>query len=62
MMKGLVKEPFIDKYSLRFYAKGEEVDFAEERLTELAKIGYVEKVAETKPSVAKATKKTVKKK
>lgn len=60
-MKGLVKVPFTDKYTLRYYAKGKEVDFTEERLTELAKIGYVEKVAEAKPSVAKATKRTVKK-
>lgn len=52
-MNGLVKVPYIDKYTGRFYEPGKKVEYPEARIKELAALGVVEikEAAETKPEV-----------
>lgn len=62
-MKGLVKVNFTDKNTNIGYLVGQNVEFADLRMKELAKKGFVEVRTETKPKapeekpVEKATKK-----
>lgn len=52
-MNGLVKVPYIDKYTGTFYETGKTVEYPEARIKELAALGVVEikEAAETKPEV-----------
>lgn len=54
-MKGLVKVPFTDKNTGIGYLPGQNVEFADLRMKDLASKGFVEvRGAETKPEVKKA--------
>ena len=57
-MKGLVRVPFVDKYTGRFYEPGKKVEYPEARIKELAALGVVEikEAAETKPEVKEVAK------
>lgn len=48
-MVGLIKVPFIDKYTGVYYEAGKEVEFADKRLNDLVALGYVEARGEVKP-------------
>lgn len=61
-MVGLIKRPFIDKYTGVFYEPGKEVEFADKRLNELVALGYVEARGEVKPEPKTETKKVETKK
>jgi len=52
-MRGLVKVAFTDKYSGLYQEQGQEVEFADSRMKELAELGYVElkDAPKTKPAV-----------
>lgn len=57
-MKGLVRVPFVDKYTGKYYEPGTSVEFADVRVKELADLGVVEikEAAETKPEVKEVAK------
>lgn len=69
-MLGLVKKAFTDKNTNFYHDKGETVEFADARIKELAKLGYVdipeapkaEPKAEPKETPAKPKKVATKKK
>lgn len=55
-MVGLIKVPFIDKYTGIYYEPGKEVEFADKRLNDLVALGYVEARGEVKPEPKTETK------
>lgn len=53
-MKGLVVRAFTDKAEAFVYRNvGDTIECSDSRIKELAKLGYVEIVSETKPEVVK---------
>lgn len=52
-MNGLVKVGFIDKNTGRYFAENQKVEFADVRIKELARLGYVEikDAPKTEPAV-----------
>lgn len=49
MATGLIKKPFIDKYTGVYYETGKEVEFTDKRIGELVALGYVEARGSVKP-------------
>ena len=57
-MKVKIKRTFRDKYTRQTYKAGTEVDFTEERIEEILKVGkYVEVIETKKPAKKKVEKK-----